>query len=98
MKKLLIATLLLAGLTAFAPNARADHKKHRKDHCEQPVYQQSYRSSYGSYQERPTYYQERPIYYREVPQVRYRSYDYDDRPCYREQRRHVSPLSFIFGF
>ena len=91
MKKLLIATLLIAGLTSFAPNASADHKKHRKDHCEQPVYQQSYRSNYGSYQERP-------IYYREVPQVRYRSYDYDDRPCYREQRRHVSPLSFIFGF
>ena len=91
MKKLLIATLLIAGLTAFAPNASAGHKKHRKDHCEQPVYQQHYRSNHG-------YYQERPTYYREVPQVRYRTYYSDDRPCYREQRRHVSPLSFVFGF
>ena len=91
MKKLLIATILIAGLISFTPNASAGHKKHRSDHCEQPVYQQPYRSSYG-------YYQERPTYYREVPQVRYRSYDYDDRPRCREVHRHVSPLSFIFGF
>ena len=93
MKKLLIATLLIAGLTSFAPNASAGHKnkKQRSKHCEQPAYQQAYCPSDG-------YYEERPAYYREVPQVRYRTYDYDDRPCYREQRRHVSPLSFVFGF
>lgn len=90
MKKLLLATLLIAGLASFAPNASAGHKKHRSN-CDQPVYQPPCRSSYG-------YYQERPIYYREVPQVRYRTYDYDDRPRCRETRRHVSPLSFFFGF
>ena len=91
MKNLIIATLLIAGLTSFAPNASAGHKKHRSQHCEQPVYQQAYRPSYE-------YYEERPAYYQEVPQVRYRTYDYDDRPRCRETRRHVSPLSFIFGF
>ena len=94
MKKLLIATILLAGLTSFAPNASADHKERAfvgYDRCGRPVFREVCRPSYG-------YYEERPAYYREVPQVRYRSYDYDDRPCYREQRRHGSALSFIFGF
>ena len=93
MKKLLIATLLLAGLTSFAPNASACHKnkKQRSKHCEQSAYQQAYRPNYG-------YYEERPAYYREVAQERYRTYDYDDRPRCHEQRRHVSPLAFVFGF
>ncbi len=99
MKKLLLATLLIAGLTSFAPNAKADHKKKKSKHCEQPVYVQTYRPSYRCYEERPTYYyEERPVYYREAPVVRYRSYDYDDRPRCQETRRRVSPLSFLFGF
>ena len=95
MKKLLIATLLLTGLVAFAPTASAGHKKDKhKKHCEQPVYLQSYRepcrSSYG-------HYEERPVYYRPAPVVRYRTYDYEDcRPAYRTYHRPA--LSFVFGF
>ena len=97
MKKLLIATLLLTGLTAFIPSAQA-HGCERVfvgyDRCGHPVYREVSRPSYG-------YYEERPQYYREAPPVRYRSYDDDDRdyrPRCREQHRHVSPLSFFFGF
>ena len=89
MKKLLITTLLFAGLVAFVPTASADHKK-KKDHCDQSDYYQSYRPSHQ-------YYEERPVYYRPAPVVRYRSYDYDDcRPAYRTHHRPT--LSFGFGF
>lgn len=99
MKKLLLATLLVAGLAAFAPNAKAGHKKHKTKHCEQRVYVQTYRPADRYCEERPTYYyEERPIYYRPAPVVRYRSYDYDARPYCRETPRRVTPLSFFFGF
>ena len=89
MKKLLIATVLFTGLVAFVPEASAGHKKHR-EHCDAPVYRESYRPSYR-------YYEERPVYYRPAPVVHYRSYDYDDyRPACRTYRRPA--LSFIFGF
>lgn len=94
MKKLLIATVLLTGLTAFIPSAKADHCEQvfvGYDRCGHPVYREVERPRYG-------YYQERPTYYREVPQVRYRSNDRDDDRRCRETRRPVSPLSFIFGF
>lgn len=94
MKKLRIASLLLTGLTTLLPSARADcHERVLLgyDRCGHPVYGEVYRPSRESYEERPTY-------YREAPPVRYRSYDYDDRPRCRETRRHFSPLSFLFGF
>ena len=97
MKKLLIATILLAGLTTFAPHASACDKDRvfvGYDRCGHPVWREVRRPSYGSYEERPQY-------YREAPPVRYRSYDDDDRdyrPRCQEQRRRVSPLAFIFGF
>lgn len=94
MKKLLIASLLLTGLTAFAPTASAKKRDHEfvgYDRCGHPAYREVYRPKCNHYEERPTY-------YHEAPPVRYRSYGYDDGPRCRETRRHVSPLSFIFGF
>lgn len=89
MKKLLITTLLFAGLVAFVPTASASHKK-KKNHCDRSDYYQSYQPSYR-------YYEEQPVYYRPAPVVRYRSYGYDDcRPSYRQHQR--SSLSFGFGF
>lgn len=96
MKKLLIATILLAGFAAFVPSAKADHCEHvfvGYDRCGKPVYREVVRPRYGYYQERPTYYRSAP-----QVQVRYRSYDRDDDRRCRETRRPVSPLSFIFGF
>jgi len=97
MKKLLIATLLLTGLTSLVSTASADHRERAfagYDRCGNPVYREVYRETY-----RPSrsYYEERPTYYREAPPVRYRSYE-EERPRCRETRRHISPLSFIFGF
>ena len=94
MKKLLIASLLFTGLTALVPTASADCRERvflGYDRCGHPVYGEAYRPQ-------REYYEERPTYYREAPQVRYRSYDNEDRSRCRETRRHVSPLSFIFGF
>jgi hypothetical protein len=95
MKKLLIATLLLTGLTAFLPSAQADCRERvfvGYDRCGHPVYREVYRPRYS-------YYDERPQYYRAAPQARYRSYDDDRSRCReREPRRHFSPLSFVFGF
>lgn len=91
MKNLLIASLILTGLTAFAPTASAKKKHDREfagyDRCGHPVYREVYRPKYK-------HYEERPVYYREAAPVRY----YDDRPRCRETHRRVSPLSFIFGF
>ena len=90
MKKLLIATLVITGLTAFVPTASADHHKKKKDYCDHSDYRVSYQPSYR-------YYEARPVYYRPAPVVRYRSYDYEDcRPAYRTYHRPA--LSFVFGF
>jgi hypothetical protein len=94
MKKLLIASMLLTGLAAFAPSASAWHGDREfvgYDRCGRPVFSEVYRPR--------TYCDERPSY-RYAPPVRYRSYDrgYDDRPRCRDTRRRVTPLSFIFGF
>ena len=94
MKILLIASLLLTGLTAFAPTASAKKREHEfagYDRCGQPTYREVYRPKHNHCEERPTYYYQ-------APPVRYRSSGYDERPRCRETRRHVSPLSFIFGF
>ncbi len=92
MKKLLIASLLLTGLAAFAPSASArdcDREFVGYDRCGHPVYREVYR---------PRCYQDERPSYHYAPRARYRSHDHDDRPRSRETRRHVSPLSFIFGF
>lgn len=94
MKKLLTASLILISLTTLIPNASAECRERvflGYDRCGHPVYGEVYRPQ-------REYYEERPTYYREAPPVRYRSHNYDERPRCRETRRHVSPLSFIFGF
>ena len=100
MKKLLIASLLLTGLAAFAPSAVArdyDREFVGYDRCGRPVYREVYRPRYHC-DERPRYHHDDRPTYRYAPPVRYRSHDHDERPRCRETRRHVSPLSFIFGF
>ncbi|MCE9611281.1 MAG: hypothetical protein K8R23_13890 [Chthoniobacter sp.] len=98
MKKLLIATLLLTGLTTLVPTANADCRERvflGYDRCGRPVYREVYREAYRP--SRDYYYEQRPTYYREAPTVRYRSYE-EERPRCRETHRHISPLSLIFGF
>ncbi len=111
MKKLLIATLLLTGLTAFIPSAHADCRERvfvGYDRCGQPVFREVYRPSYGYYQERPAYqpyYESRRTYdYPEPRETRYRDYDEDrcqpkrKSHCEKDERHFRSPLSFLFGF
>ena len=108
MKKLLITTLLITGLTAFLPGASA-HDSERAfvgyDHCGRPVFQEVCRQSYRGYDDRPAYqpyYEQRQSYYvSESREPRYR--DYEDDRCHAKkqrepERRFRSPLAFIFGF
>ena len=107
MKKLLIATILATGLTAFLPSASADCGERvfvGYDRCGRPVYQQVYRQNYRSYDYQPAYqqsYEPRQSYYSEPRETRYR--DYEDDRCYAKKKKQCeprfrSPLSFIFGF
>jgi len=78
MKKLLITTLLLTGLTAFLPSAHADCRERvfvGYDRCGQPVFREVYRPAPRYYEERPAYqpyYESRGTYAYEQPrEVRY---------------------------
>ena len=108
MKKLLIATILATGLTAFLPSASA-HDSERVfvgyDRCGRPVYQEVCRQNYRSYDYQPSYqqsYEPRQSYYYSQPrETRYR--DYEDDRCYAKKKKYCeprfrSPLSFVFGF
>ena len=81
MKKLLIATILATGLTAFLPSASADCGERvfvGYDRCGRPVYQQVYRQNYRSYDYQPAYqqsYEPRQSYYSEPRETRYRDYE-----------------------
>jgi hypothetical protein len=109
MKKLLLATLFLGGLSLFASSASADCYERvfvGYDRCGRPVYEEVYRPSYRNYEERPVYqpYYEsrRPYVYVEPRTPRYRDYD-DDRGYskskkHRDEPRFRSPLAFLFGF
>jgi hypothetical protein len=93
MKKLLVAAIMLAGLSAFAPQAEARHYRGRYvryyDYCDRPSYRYGYRDN--CYYDEPRYYS----YYRPVRSY-YRSYDYGGprvRAYYARPR-----FSFFFGF
>ena len=93
MKKLLLATLLIASLTALVPTAGACDKKKKTVRYYQNDYRQSYRESY---QPDYGYYQAPPVYYRPAPVVQYRSRDYED--CRPASRTYHRPALSVFGF
>ncbi len=90
MKKLLLAALLLSGITFLAPRAEAGSYRTvfaGYDRCGRPVYQRVYSSS--RCEPRSSYYYNAPTYYRSSS---YRSYDYGRR--YDSDRSHCNTRSY----